>query len=86
MLKAIQNLRKKGHFVILITSNKDSLFVKNVDVCLLCTYKENIIELGDSLFHTSVSYIFDILISIIIKNNYDTAINLYQLHDQLYEY
>lgn len=86
MLKAIQNLRKKGHFVILITSNKDSPFVKNVDVCLLCTYKENIIELGDSLFHTSVSYILDIFISIIIKNNYDIAINLYQLHDQLYEY
>lgn len=86
MLKAIQNLRKKRTLCYFISSNKDSPFVKNVDVCLLCTYKENIIDLGDSLFHTSVSYILDILISIIIKNNYDTAINLYQLNDQLYEY
>ena len=86
MLKAVRNLRKKGHFVILITSNEDSLLVKNTDVSLLCAYKENVIELGDLLFHTSVSYIFDILISIIVKNNYDQAIHLYQLHDELYEY
>lgn len=86
LLKAVQSLRKKGHFVILMTSNEDSLLVKNADVSLLCRYKENVVELGDLLFHTSVSYIFDVLISIIVKNNYDKAIDLYTLHDQLYEY
>lgn len=86
ILKAIRNLRMKGHFVILMTGNEKSLLAENSDVCLLCSYKENITELGDSLFHTSVSYLFDIIISIIIKNNYDTAIKLYQIHDQLYEY
>ena len=86
LLKAVQSLRKKGHFVILMTSNEDSLLVKNADVSLLCRYKENVVELGDLLFYFFVSYIFDVLISIIVKNNYDKAIDLYRLHDQLYEY
>lgn len=85
MLKAVRNLRKKGHFVIVMTSNKDSLFVKNSDVSLICTYKEDVISLGDSLFNTSVSYLFDIIISIIVKNNYEDAVDLYNLHDALYE-
>lgn len=84
--KAIRRLRQNGHFVIAITSNKDSLLAKNSDVSLLCAYKENITELGDALFHTSVSYLFDIIVSIIINQNYDTARNLYHLHDHLYEY
>lgn len=85
ILKAIRNLRNKKHFVITITANKESLLVKNSDVSLFCMYKENIVELGESIFHISVSYLFDILTSIIIKNNYDEAIDLYQLHNQLYE-
>lgn len=84
--KAIRRLRKNGHFVVAITSSKDSLLAKNSDVSLLCAYKENITELGDALFHTSVSYLFDIIVSIIINQNYDTARNLYLLHDHLYEY
>lgn len=84
ILKAIRNLRKRGHFVITITANKESLLIKNSNVHLLCMYKENIVELGDSIFHISVSYLFDIITYIIIKNNYDEAIDLYHLHSQLY--
>lgn len=86
MLKALRTIRQKHHFVIVITANKESLLVKNCDVCLFCTYKESVIELGDALFHTSVSYLLNIIIFIIINNNYDEAIDLYRQHDQLYEY
>lgn len=85
LLKAVRNLRKGEHFVITITANKDSLLAKNSDVRMLCMYKENIVELGDSIFHISVSYLFDIFTYMIVKNNYEEALHLYDLHDQLYE-
>lgn len=84
ILKAVRTLRSNGNFVIAITSNRDSLIAKNCDVSLICSYKNRIIELGDLSFHSSVSYLLDIIISIIIKENYDNAVNLEKLHGDLY--
>lgn len=85
MVKAVRNLRAKGHFVIAITSNKESLLAKNSDVSLVSSYKNRIIELGDLSFHTSVSYLLDLIVSIIIKENYDHAVELEQLHGGFYQ-
>lgn len=82
--KAVKNLSKKDHFIICITANPESPIAKYSDAMLLCAYKENVIQLGDSMFHTSVSYILDLLVSILIRNNYDGAQELYQKHDELF--
>lgn len=82
--KTIKNIRKKNHFVICITGNKESPIAQCSDVVLLCAYKENVIQLGDAMFHTSVSYILDLLVSIIIGNNYEGALDLYQKHTELF--
>lgn len=86
LLKAVRSLRMSQHFVIVMCANEKSLLKRNSDVFLLCAYKENIAQLGDPLFHSSISYLFDVFISIIVNDNYDQAMNLYLLHEHLYEY
>lgn len=84
MYRAIRNLKKKDHFIICITANADSPIAKCADAVLLCAYKENVIQLGDAMFHTSVSYILDLLVSMLLRNNYDRALQLYQRHGELF--
>lgn len=36
------------------------------------------------MFHTSVSYILDLLVSMLLRNNYDRALQLYQRHGELF--
>lgn len=82
--RALGNLRKKDHFIVCITGNSQAPISKYADAVLLCAYKENVIQLGDAMFHTSVSYILDLLVSILLRNNYDRALQLYQRHGELF--
>lgn len=75
---------KKDHFIICITGNNQAPIAKYANAVLLCAYKENIIQLGDAMFHTSVSYILDLLVFILLRNNYDRALQLYQRHGELF--
>lgn len=84
LCRALGNLRKKDHFIICITGNSQAPITKYADAVLLCAYKENVIQLGDAMFHTSVSYILDLLVSILLRNNYDRALQLYQRHSELF--
>lgn len=84
MCRALRNLRKKDHFFICITGNSQAPIAKYANAVLLCAYKENIIQLGDAMFHTSVSYILDLLVFILLRNNYDRALQLYQRHGELF--
>lgn len=84
MCRALHNLRKKDHFIICITGNSQAPITKYADAVLHCSYKENVIQLGDAMFHTSVSYILDLLVSMLLRNNYDRALQLYQRHGELF--
>ena len=84
LCRALANLHKKDHFIICITGNPQAPITKYADAVLLCAYKENVIQLGDAMFHTSVSYILDLLVSILLRNNYDRALQLYQRHSELF--
>ena len=82
--QAVRNLKKKDHFVVCITGNRESPIAKCADAVFLCPYKENVIQLGDAMFHTAVSYILDLLVAVLIRNNYDGARELYQKHTELF--
>lgn len=84
LCRALANLHQKDHFIICITGNPHAAIAKYADAVLLCAYKENVIQLGDAMFHTSVSYILDLLVSILLRNNYDRALQLYQRHGELF--
>lgn len=82
--RAVRNLKQKDHFIIFITANRDSPIAQCADAVLLCAYKENVIQLGDAMFHTSTSYLLDLLVSLLLHKNYDRAVELYQRHSELF--
>lgn len=83
--KAMLDLRKTKYKTVCICSNTNSLIVKRSNVFIQPVYIESVSEFGEIMYRISVSYILDLLLSLVIKEDIDKAIDVYNQNNIKYE-
>lgn len=84
LVKVMKNLYMNKFYVVSIIGQENSVIGKYATQNIHASYDENFSHFGDSVFYTSVKYIFDCLIFSYISKNYANVKNIVHKYNQIF--
>lgn len=74
LIKAVQLAHKNGTKIILITSNRETILMKYVDLCIFYEARETILETGSLTTKLTQIFIIDLIYTQVVKQTMDLAV------------